>query len=129
MTDHKTERVDGECSSRQPLTAAEVYARPSSVTSTQVSHVPTPWTSEISGALANVRAANGVAVVFGLGQLEAAFIVRACNSHAALVEALKECSFRLATLVAASGDFSDINASALDKAQAALALAEAASHE
>lgn len=41
-----------------------------------------------------------------------------------LYDALQECSFRLAALVAASGDFSDVNAKALDAATAALAKAE-----
>lgn len=41
-----------------------------------------------------------------------------------LLVALKECSFRLATLVAASGDFSDVNAKALDTATAALKKAD-----
>jgi hypothetical protein len=38
-----------------------------------------------------------------------------------LLETLEECSFRLAALVAASGDFSDANAKALDKSQAVIA--------
>lgn len=37
-----------------------------------------------------------------------------------LYEALKECSFRLATVVAAHADFSDANAKALDQAWNAL---------
>lgn len=41
-----------------------------------------------------------------------------------LLEALKECSFRLAAVVAASGDFSEINARCLDRASAAIAKAE-----
>lgn len=55
---------------------------------------------------------------------DADFIVRACNSHQQLVGALAECSSRLAALVAASGDFSDVNAKALDQAQAALVAAQ-----
>ncbi|HVQ15604.1 MAG TPA: hypothetical protein VMS40_18510 [Vicinamibacterales bacterium] len=54
----------------------------------------------------------------------AAFIVRACNNHEALLAALKECAFRLATLIAASGDFTDIHAKALDAATAAITNAE-----
>ena len=49
-----------------------------------------------------------------------AFVVCAVNRHAALVAALKECSFRLAALVAASGDCSEANGRALDAAIAAL---------
>lgn len=41
-----------------------------------------------------------------------------------LLAALKECSFRLATLIAASGDFTDVNAKALDTANVVLAQAE-----
>ncbi len=41
-----------------------------------------------------------------------------------LLEALKECSFRLATMIAAHKDFSDANARCLDAATAAIAKAE-----
>ncbi len=44
--------------------------------------------------------------------------------EAELLAALKECAFRLATLIAASGDFSDVNAHALDAASTAIAKAE-----
>lgn len=46
------------------------------------------------------------------------------EENAELRAALKECSFRLAQIVAAVGDFSDANAKVLDTAQAALAKAE-----
>jgi len=62
-------------------------------------------------------------VVFGGGsgaRQRADLIVRAVNRHTALIAALKECSFRLAALVAASGDCSEANGRALDAAIAAL---------
>ena len=99
-----------------------------------VSHSPLPWRIGAEGSRGEwfIDAAwpsdcvgdPTIAIVDRNPEADAAFIVRACNSHAALVEALKECSFRLAALVAASGDFSDVNAKALDAATAALAKAE-----
>lgn len=54
----------------------------------------------------------------------AEFIVRACNSHYAMLEALKACSFAFAKLVAASGAFTDEYATVLDRASAAIQQAE-----
>lgn len=51
-------------------------------------------------------------------------IDRLRTERAELLAALKECSFRLATLIAAHADFSDANARACDLALAAIAKAE-----
>ena len=100
-----------------------------------VPHSPLPWSVDysdpLSSAIGSIESGDGWSVATIWNDIHelparenAEFICRACNSHAALVEALKECSFRLAALVAASGDFSDVNAKALDAATAALAKAE-----
>ena len=43
-----------------------------------------------------------------------------------LLAALKACAFRLGVVIAAAGDFSDVNARALDAASAAIQKAEGA---
>ena len=93
-------------------------------------HSPLPWKALTPEALVNTS--NGTMSIACDESGESAeqdlanaeFIVRACNSHAALLDALQECSFRLATLIAASGDFSEVNAKALDMATAALVAAQ-----
>lgn len=61
-------------------------------------------------------------------EARARYLAHACNLYPEAIAALKECSFRLAALVTASGDFSDANAKALDAATAALQKAEGVSH-
>ena len=64
--------------------------------------------------------------VTSVGAEQVAAHLKACTeSREELLSALKECSFRLATLVAATGDFTDVNARALDAAGAAIDKAEA----
>lgn len=50
----------------------------------------------------------------------AAHLTAVTASRDELLAALKECSFRLALLVARVGDFTDVNARALDGAKAAI---------
>jgi hypothetical protein len=86
---------------------------------------PLPWHAAHHGdGMWAVYDSNDIIECSGLLRDEAEFIVTACNSHHDLVAALKECSFRLGCLVAAMGDFTEINAAALDAAQAAIAKAE-----
>lgn len=92
-------------------------------------HSPLPWrTRGIDDAID----ADGNTVFDTAAFLNAVenarFIVTACNAHHELLAALKECSFRLATVIAASGDFSDVNARALDAATNAIAKAEGVTH-
>lgn len=94
-------------------------------------HTALPWSAHmINTATVNIRAGEiSVAAVYrhignpvlhdraGEGDNNAAFIVRACNSHAALVEALKECL---------ECEFHVTGKSTIAKAEAALALAHTA---
>lgn len=55
-------------------------------------HTPTPWTTEMVGNHQWISAPFLLMADFGSGEqgkLDAAFIVKAVNSHEALVEALK----------------------------------------
>lgn len=58
------------------------------------------------------------------GSVTAIQLIDRFNQHADLLAALKECSFRLAALATASGDFSEANAKALDLALSALEKSE-----
>ena len=98
-------------------------------------HSPLPWTVEppqVPSGLTHIYAIDPhaagdpgdyVTVADYVNPDDAAFIVRAVNSHAELVQALEQCSFALGKLVP-SGDFSDANWWALDAAVAALAKAK-----
>lgn len=111
--------------------------------SPEVPHSPLPWRIDDSvadGGVLEITVAadqesiaevapfaigDGVHVAdMARGRANAAFIVVAVNNHEALLAALQECSFRLAILIAACGDFTDVNAKALDAATAAIAKAE-----
>lgn len=58
----------------------------------EAAHTPTPWESEaFNGNIRIFKANAGIAVACGCnGEANAAFIVRACNSHAKLVAALED---------------------------------------
>lgn len=106
------------------------------VTRQRVEPTPGPWRLAEGATNANEADAWGciddkdgyhIATIWAdTDQLEASAESTARLIAAApdLYAALKECSFRLAALVAASGDFSDINAKALDQATVAIAKAE-----
>ena len=92
-----------------------------------MAHTPGPWrfmtdsTGEYLAVFANVQGGTKVICPVKIADEADARLIAAAPD---LLAALKECSFRLATLVAASGDFSDVHAKALDAATAALAKAE-----
>lgn len=99
-------------------------------------HTPTPWTvgpanqKAHEDSHAGIHGADGFIVAEVQADVEelpaganAAFIVKACNSHDALVEALKELRFSLAF----DGQICPINQKRyLEDINAALAAAEAA---
>jgi len=61
-----------------------------------------------------------------VGTEQVAAHLKACTeSREELLAALKMCSFRLATLVVAAGDFTDVNKRALDAAEKAIDRADA----
>jgi hypothetical protein len=64
-------------------------------TKEEVKHTPTPWSAELNDGTWDIRHANGTVAMLDkyddeTEQANAAFIVRAVNSHAALLEAAKE---------------------------------------
>jgi hypothetical protein len=70
----------------------------------EAKHTPTPWDWSVGVIYARFEAGEIIAATDGTPfaamdgatqSANAAYIVRACNSHAALVEALKECADRL----------------------------------
>lgn len=96
------------------------------MTHEKTEHSPVPWRAYGDTVL---RAADGTVVGVITSQIfpiDREFALRAVNSHAALITALEACSFQLATLVAAHGEFTDVNAKALDLASAALAATQKA---
>jgi phosphoglycolate phosphatase-like HAD superfamily hydrolase len=128
-------RVDRQSSRPATGTTANSATERLSMSVTKnVAHTPGPWgvrlhsgTSVNGAAIESLVETVTVAVLprradrpYPQKEADASLIAAAPD----LLAALKETSFRLAALVAASGDFSDINAKALDAASIVIAKAE-----
>ena len=100
-----------------------------------IKHTATPWECEFDGPPYRIYHVEGglnaqIAYVDGVTQhgdiakANAAYICRACNSHEALVEALKHCVEALEYWFNRYGDTEGLNSPMLAHAREALKLAE-----
>lgn len=88
----------------------------------KTTHTPTPWTTfQSQGENGAITDGNGNVIAEGLTEENAAFIVRAVNSHEALLEAAKV----LVNSIKWSGDINQVNlAPKISVLRAAIAKAE-----